>query len=184
MNDLLLGTAGYIAITYLIDVPLRRWHAARCARAYANQKGKPLLNVGAGTNQTALFGSTLYGDINCDLNGRRDCPHGTPGVVTYADAQDLSDFPDGYFGAILASHILEHLPDPQKALDEWLRVVGGDSEALFVITPCPWVPHTWLHPGHLWYATDWVGGTRGGKLHRLRKGFDPKIKQITTLRGI
>jgi hypothetical protein len=69
---------------------------------------------------------------------------------------------------VLASHILEHLPDPQRALSEWLRVVGGDHNALFVITPCPWVPHTWLHPEHKWYATDFAGGTRGGKLIPLR----------------
>lgn len=175
--------AAYLAATYVIDVPIRRWHAARSARKYADAQGKPLLNIGAGTNKTAFYGPTLYGDVNCDLSGRKDCPHGTPGEVTYADAQDLSQFRDGEFGAVLASHLLEHLPNPQKALSEWLRVVGGDKDALFVITPCPWVPHTWLHPGHLWYATDYAGGTRGGELKRIRKQYHPALKKITTLRG-
>lgn len=112
------GIAAYLIGSYVIDVPIRRASAASRARAYANARRKPLLNVGAGTGQTALFGSTLYGDVNLDLNGRRDVPHGTPGVVTYANAEDLSDFPDGYFGAVLASHILEHLPNPEKALNE------------------------------------------------------------------
>jgi ubiquinone/menaquinone biosynthesis C-methylase UbiE len=182
LKTLICGTA-YLAGTYFIDVPVRRWHAAKCARKYADMKGKPLLNIGAGTKKTAYFGKTLYGDVNCDLNGRKDCPHGMPGVVTYADAQDLSDFDDGEFGAVLATHLLEHLPNPKKALSEWLRVVGGDKKALFVVTPCWWVPHTWLHPGHMWYATDNAGGTRGGKLIKLRDRFNPAMKKITTLRG-
>lgn len=178
----LLWCAAYLAGTYIIDVPLRRWHTAKCARAYADKKGKPLLNIGAGTKETAMFGPTIYGDVNCDLNGRKDCPHGTPGEVTYIDAQDLSSFKTGEFGAVLASHILEHLPDPNKALSEWLRVVGGDYNALFVITPCWWAPHTWLHPGHLWYATDNAGSTRGGKLLKLRKEVNPGIKKYISLR--
>ena len=172
-----------IAATYLIDVPIRRALIAKKARRYADAKGLPLLNIGAGTSATALFGPTLYGDVNCDLNGKKDLPHGTPGQVTWADAQDLKDFKDGQFGAVLASHLLEHLPNPQQALKEWLRVVGGDEKALFVITPCWWAPHTWFHPGHLWYATDNRGSTRGGKLIKIREEFDPKIKKITSLRG-
>lgn len=153
--------AAAVAATYVIDVPIRRSLAAKAARAYARRKGKPLLNVGAGTGRTALFGATLYGDVNVDLAGRRDVAHGTPGVVTYADAQDLSEFPDGAFGAVLASHILEHLPDPQRAMREWLRVVGGDRNAIFVVTPSWWAPHTWLHRGHLWYFPDGQGCITG-----------------------
>jgi len=70
-----------------------------------------------------------------------------------------------------------------KAFDEWTRVIGGDTNALFIITPYWWAPHTWLHPGHLFYATDGRGGTRGGRLIRIRKQFDPEVKKLTTLRG-
>ena len=65
--------------------------------------------MGAGTGSTALFGETLYGDYNVDLGGRRDVPHGTPGAVTWANAEDLSDFPTGSMGAVMASHLLEHV---------------------------------------------------------------------------
>lgn len=154
------------SLAYFADVPLRRAAAARDARRMANAVGKPLLNVGAGTPGSALFGATLYGDVNVDLAGRRDVPHGTPGVVTYADAEHLP-FRAGQFGAVLASHILEHLPNPDRALREWLRVVGGDSRRLFIVTPSWWAPHTWLHPGHLWYFEDGVGGLRGGSVRPL-----------------
>ena len=152
----------YAAGAYVVDVPVRRRSAATAARDYAAARGKPLLNVGAGTGNSALFGSTLYGDVNVDLCGRTDVPHG-PTVVTAADATALP-FPDGYFGAVLASHVLEHLPDPDAALREWLRVVGGDRGALFVVTPSWWAPHTWLHRGHLWYFSDGKGGGMRTKL--------------------
>jgi len=151
---------------------------------HARRAGRPLLNVGAGTGKTALFGPTLYGHVNVDLAGRRDVPHGTQGVVTYADAQDLHDFPDGCFGAVLASHILEHLPDPGRAMSEWLRVAGGDPAALFVVTPSWWAPHTWAHPGHLWYWEDAQGGLAGGRCRRLRESMSPGMKRITSLRAL
>lgn len=150
----------YTATAYVIDVPVRRAAAAKRARNCANSVGKPLLNIGAGTGSSALFGETLYGDINVDIAGRKDVPHGMPGVVTYADAHDLSDFATSSCGAILASHCLEHLKQPDVAIREWLRVVGGDPARLFIVTPTWWAPHTWLHPGHFWYFCDGVGGSR------------------------
>ena len=158
---------GYCAATYALDVPMRREDAARAAKACARRRRRPLLNIGAGTPGTALFGSTLYGDINVDLAGLKGVRHGTPGVVTYADAQDLRAFPTGSMGAILSSHVLEHVPDPERAKREWLRVVGGDPRALFVVTPSWWAPHTWAHPGHLWYFPDAQGGLRDGRRHQL-----------------
>lgn len=146
-------------LSYIVDVPIRRASAAKRARAYARMRGGPLLNVGAGTNRSALFGATLYGDFNTDLAGIRGVPHGTPGVVTYADAENLP-FETGSIGAVLASHVLEHLPHPDRALAEWRRVTG-DPEALFVVTPSWWAPHTWLHAGHLWYFPDSSGCTDG-----------------------
>lgn len=170
--------------TWALDVPLRRASAAQRARAYATAKGKPLLNVGAGTEKTAWFGATLYGDVNVDLAGRKDVPHGTPGVVTYADAQDLSAFGDGQFGAVLASHILEHLPDPDRALSEFLRVVGGDRSALFIVTPSWWAPVTWLHPNHLWFFPDGNGGLVDGRKVRIRGQMSELAKNLTSLRGL
>lgn len=158
--------SAYNALAYFVDVPLRRDAAARAARAKANSLRKPLLNIGAGTPGSALFGATLYGDVNVDINGRRDVLHGTPGVVTYADAERLP-FATGTFGAVLASHVLEHLPNPQLALREWLRVVGWRPDRLFIVTPSWWAPHTWLHPGHLWYFEDGVGGLRTGNVRPL-----------------
>ena len=158
---------GKHAVTsYVIDVPVRRAFEARKARAYADARKKPLLNVGAGTGRSALFGETLYGDVNLDVAAPKT--RASKDRVVYGDAADLSEYPDGCFGAVLASHVLEHLEDPDRALREWLRVVGGDARALFVVTPSWWAPHTWLHPGHRYYFTDGRGGLDGGRMVRLR----------------
>ena len=51
-----------------------------------------------------------------------------------ADAQDLNMFGDGKVDFIIVSHILEHLPDPIKALKEFYRILrpGG---ALYLAIP-------------------------------------------------
>lgn len=181
MHPLLIAGA-YSLGAYLVDVPLRRRNAAALAQAYATAKGKPVLNIGCGTPGTSFQGACFDGDVNVDINGRRDVPHGTPGVVTYADAQDLSDFETGEFGAVIASHIMEHLPRPDVALHEWLRVTNFDPKALFIVTPSWWAPHTWLHPGHLFWFTDGAGGTKGGKAIRLREEPGQLASRILMLR--
>ena len=179
------GAALYTTMAYVIDVPIRRALAARQARAYANARGLPMLNIGAGTGKSALFGTTLYGDTNVDLFGRKDVPHGTPGVVTFADAHDLSAFKAGQFGAVLASHVLEHLDDPRRALAEWHRVTANDPGALFIVTPSWWAPHTLLHPGHLWYFPDGSGctTTTACKPTQLRENVSP-VAAMLSLRGV
>ena len=55
--------------------------------------------------------------------------------LVVGDCQERIDFPDGYFDRVLAIHVLEHLPNLPKALDEVRRVLrpGG----LFsVVIPC------------------------------------------------
>jgi SAM-dependent methyltransferase len=51
------------------------------------------------------------------------------------DCQEWIDFPDGYFDRVLAIHVLEHLPNLPKALDQIKRVLrpGG---SLSVVIPC------------------------------------------------
>jgi ubiquinone/menaquinone biosynthesis C-methylase UbiE len=55
--------------------------------------------------------------------------------VVVGDCQEKIDFPDNYFARVLAIHVLEHLPNLPKALDEIQRVLrpGG---AFSVLIPC------------------------------------------------
>lgn len=182
MNPVILAT-GYTACLYLVDVLLAPVEVARLARRVAVKDGRPLLNAGAGTPSSSVrarvFGATLWGDVNVDLQGRG--PHG-PRTVSYGDVCDLSEWPDGYFGAAIASHVLEHVTDPEAALRELTRVAG----TVFLCVPHPAAPHTWLHPGHRWYID------RQGRFHRLwsdagegrpRTPGDMPMRRVTRSRG-
>jgi SAM-dependent methyltransferase len=52
-------------------------------------------------------------------------------VDVVAEAWDLP-FEDGAFDFVLASHVLEHVPDPIAALEEWARVA---TRYVFVVLP-------------------------------------------------
>ena len=134
---------------YVVDVLIRPALAAQRARTAADRQGKPLLNVGAGTDGSSLraflFGPTLWGDVNIDLAGSG--PHG-PHNVSHGDACDLSRWPDDFFGATIASHVVEHVHDPERAEAEMRRVTSGP---VFILTPLGCWAHAWTHPGHQWF---------------------------------
>jgi SAM-dependent methyltransferase len=64
-----------------------------------------------------LFPGVEY--VGCDLRSG-------PGVDRIEDAQDLS-FADASFGTAFLFEILEHLPRPQRAIEEAHRVLGDDG---------------------------------------------------------
>lgn len=142
---------GYTAAAYWLDVVARPAQIAQRARRLAAALGKPVLNVGAGTPgsslRVALFGPATWGDINLDIAAPPGQP--APSRVVYGDVHALS-YPDKYFGVAVASHVLEHVRDPVRALRELHRV----ADYVFVITPKWWAPHTWLYADHRWYRTE------------------------------
>lgn len=141
---------GFTALAYVYDVIYRPHQIARQARESTNKSGKPVLNIGAGTPRSSLrvwlLGPTLWGDVNMDLaaSPKTECQ---PNLVCFGDAATIP-YPDKYFGSVIASHVLEHVEDPQKVLQELHRV----AEEVFIITPLWWCPHTYLHPGHRWWV--------------------------------
>ncbi|HWP46331.1 MAG TPA: methyltransferase domain-containing protein [Candidatus Limnocylindrales bacterium] len=50
------------------------------------------------------------------------------------EADNLYQFQDNQFDFLIASHMLEHFPNPIKALKEWYRVVR-DGGVLFIVVP-------------------------------------------------
>lgn len=143
--------ACYSAACWVHDVWWRPRATASAARASANRRGKPLLNMGAGTAGSSvrvfLMGPTHWGDVNLDIAAPRGAD--APDRVTYGDVHSIP-YPDGHFGAAIASHLLEHVDDPQLALRELQRV----ADEVYVIVPKWWCPHTWTQLGHKWFITN------------------------------
>ncbi len=81
---------------------------------------------------------------NCNFASHTiwDVPGGVPGAARgfrfarqyVAEASDLSQIRDGTYEFLLASHVLEHVANPLRALEEWRRVLGRRG-AMLVIVP-------------------------------------------------
>jgi SAM-dependent methyltransferase len=62
-----------------------------------------------------------------------------------ADASDLSIIPDGTYDFVLASHVMEHIANPLRALQEWKRVLRPAGTVLVVL---PHMAATFDHRRH------------------------------------
>jgi SAM-dependent methyltransferase len=123
------------------------WHIAR-------EAGKPMLVVGG------PYGSPIAGGLfNLKAHGCGDVcldidPRACQGCQTVvADVRDIP-FSDRYFGSALASHVIEHLPaidDAVQAINELYRV----ADEVFIASPRKDSIIAWLVPSHhLWIRQD------------------------------
>lgn len=119
------------------------------ADAVAHRRGKPLLVVGAPRSRR-LIGilppAHTCGDVCVDLDPivETQCINGY-----VADVRELP-FSGGYFGAAIASHVLEHMPgldDFDRAMQELHRV----ADHVEVVCPHSLSLMAWVTKGHrLW----------------------------------
>ncbi len=79
----------------------------------AGRREKTILNLGAGTSH---FDDEI---INVDIAA-------FPGVSVIADAMDLP-FRDGSVDMIVSESMLEHVPYPERAIAEMIRVINPDG---------------------------------------------------------
>lgn len=169
---------GFSAVAWVYDVCVRPASAAKAARGYCDAVGKPMLSVGCGMPNSSfrvfVLGPVLPGDVNLDLVGpkNRPCERIVPepgSLPCRGDAMTIP-FPDKHFGALLASHVLEHVENPAAAMREWHRV----ADRVYVVVPVWWAPHTWMQIGHKWYIPADLSearplwGPAGRKTMRLR----------------
>ena len=120
---------------------------------------KPLLVIGRPDGWTkdrevqAGDGTTWFktgahpcGDFTVDVR-----PKGKCACTNYiqSSAEDLSMFPNGFFGAIFSSCTLEHIPNAPQAFSEIKRVTHPDG-IIGIVRPQPYSLFAWLFPAHRW----------------------------------
>jgi len=109
-----------------------------------------IIEVGAGTGHhfghvKRPFRQYVMSDANQEMlaaarNTYRDALNKGNLVIEQQDATHLT-YPDARFDQLIATHVLEHLPQPVDVLQEWSRVVKREG-LISIVLPCD--------PGLLW----------------------------------
>lgn len=136
-----------------------RWRAWRAARVASNQIGRPLLNVGCASTRVITH---PCGDVCLDVDSRR--LQRCRGVAVVGDVRSIP-YPDGYFGAALVCHVLEHLPsvaDAEIAVRELHRV----ARVVYVCSPGRLLLVNWLVPDHHLWVDNRAGRLEFSERHR------------------
>jgi len=137
MKKLLLTIAAWEVFWFAMGHVDRR-KLYRKARAAADASGRPLLVVGTPD------GMYPCGDVTVDIRDSGECPDFRRVVL----GDEPLPFPDGYFGAVFVSHVVEHTCRPDAAMAELQRVSGG---RVFNSYARPWRLATWYLSG--WITT-------------------------------
>lgn len=111
-----------------------------------------ILDVGSGEGFLKYFVDATdieWHGVEWHERRRRLCEWLGYRMATLDLATEHLPYPDAHFDAVAASHVLEHLPDRDHALDEFDRVLkpGG---LLFIAVPIKVPPLDWLL--NAWYA--------------------------------
>lgn len=106
-------------------------------RPFKGQETPVILEVGAGAGQHAPYTSTHFTtyyqtDTNKELIDQQ-CPTDSRVIPLLADAEDLASFETDSIDRLVATCLLAHLDNPERALREWRRVVKpGGSISIYL----------------------------------------------------
>jgi SAM-dependent methyltransferase len=141
------------------DSPWREEHAARYHWAAPQVDGGHVLDIACGTGYGAAIlldagaGSLVAADLSeaaLESSRGRLAAFGERAEVRREDCLALS-FPDGTFDAVVSMETIEHLPEPDRFLDEVVRVLrpGGllllSTPNALVTNPTGGVPENPFH---------------------------------------
>jgi SAM-dependent methyltransferase len=96
-----------------------------------------LLEAGCGLGHLLTWLEGKYKVFGSDINApalreaRRNVPSGNFALMS---AEDLGAVQDGTFNVVVAKHVVEHLPNPERAVAEMCRVLTKDG-LLLLATP-------------------------------------------------
>ena len=123
---------------------------AMLARRYGT-RGARLLEVGSGMGHLVAQLEDTFETVGLDLNHwavKESKSVVNKSSLQTASAQELP-FDDGVFNVVIIKHIVEHLPNPEKAINEIGRVTAKDGY-LILATPNlgsllkPWKGEKWI----------------------------------------
>ncbi|MCE7906268.1 MAG: SAM-dependent methyltransferase [Anaerolineae bacterium CFX3] len=126
-----------------------RFYAA-LARRYG-RRGARLLEIGSGLGHLVAQLEDSFQTFGMDLNHwavKQSRPVVDASALMTASAQELP-FADGAFNVVIIKHIVEHLPNPEKAIAEIGRVTEAGG-TLILATPNlasllkPWKGDRWI----------------------------------------
>jgi hypothetical protein len=93
----------------------------------------PIYPIAAGIDNCNFARSTLWhGTVLPGATFVYDRSH-SPGQQFICDAVTLSVIPSGRYDFLLSSHVIEHIANPLRALQEWKRVLKQDGAMVMVV---------------------------------------------------
>ena len=92
-------------------------------------------------------------------------------VIEKQDATSLN-YPDDSFDRLIATHVLEHLPNPVSVLSEWNRVVRPDG-IISIVLPCD--------PGFFWRLGRHLGPRRNAEKLGLAYDYLQAAEHINSI---
>lgn len=123
-----------------------------------------VLEVGAGSGVHLehirhAFDRYLLTDASTDMIEEMKNASNDPRIDIAAENAGALSCPDNHVDRLIACHVLEHIPEPHKILEEWYRVIkpGG---VLSIVLPCD--------PGLLWR----IGRNFGPRATAKKNGLD------------
>lgn len=93
----------------------------------------PVYSVLASADNCLFSDETIWTGKVGDGSGFHYHPARKPGFQFFCDGTDLRQVPNASYQALLASHCLEHIANPLRALNEWNRVLTGDGLLLLIL---------------------------------------------------
>ena len=115
-------------------------HGRQSTIAEADKIGGRILDVGVGTGLSLSDYSSATRLCGVDISEpmlrkaqQRVRALGLTNVETLAvmDAKNLA-FPDGFFDAVVAQYVITAVPDPERTLDDFIRVLKPGGELILV----------------------------------------------------
>ena len=108
-------------------------------RDFQKHRFGKILEVGAGKGQHLHFVKCQfdkYFQTDIRVNSENAPAPDSKTFWIKADAQDLSQFSDGLFERTIATCLIAHLPNPEKAINEWRRVTSKCGGVVSIYVPC------------------------------------------------